>query len=172
MNRREALIVGGVAVAAAAAGAVVGTLGLQSRSGAADLLGHRFLDLEGRPRRLIDWRGQVLAVNFWATWCAPCREEMPILEAAHQRYRDRGASVVGIGIDSASKMRDFAANVRVSYPLLVGDASTLDLMRAAGNPTGGLPFTVFLDRAGAIAQRKIGALHAEDLAKALEPLLG
>ncbi|MCD6042798.1 MAG: thioredoxin, partial [Burkholderiales bacterium] len=82
LRRRELLVLGGTGLAAAAAGALVGVLTLQSRSGAAELLAARFEDLEGRGRRLIDWRGRALLCNFWATWCAPCREEVPLLIAA------------------------------------------------------------------------------------------
>src|SRR5262245_2343842 len=101
LGRRDALILGAVGVAAAAAGAVGGVLALQARSGAAQLLAARFPDLSGKPRRLLDWQGQVILCNFWATWCTPCREEIPLLvEARRQRAKD-GLEIVGIGIDRA-----------------------------------------------------------------------
>ena len=107
-GRREALILGGAGLAAAAAGAVVGAFTLQSRSGAADLLGARFPDLAGRPRRLLDWKGRALLCNFWATWCAPCREEIPLLDAAKQNTPATRVELVGIAIDSADKIREFS----------------------------------------------------------------
>jgi hypothetical protein len=82
LARRELLILGAAGVTAAAAGALVGALALQSRSGAATLLAQTFLDTAGKPRRLQEWQGRVIVCNFWATWCAPCREEIPLLKAA------------------------------------------------------------------------------------------
>lgn len=169
MKRREALILGAAGAAALAAGAVVGTLGIQSASGAAKLLSASFPDLDGRPRRLSEWQGRVTLFNFWATWCAPCREEMPLLDAAGRRF---GISVVGIGIDSAAKIRQFVANVGVRYQMLVADLTVIPLMKALGNPSGGLPFTVVLDRAGRIAGRKLGILSSRELEGIVTPLLG
>ena len=169
MNRREALVLGAAGAVALAAGAVVGTLGIQSASGAAKLLSASFPDLEGRQRRLSEWQGRVTLFNFWATWCAPCREEMPLLDAAIRRYR---ISVVGIGIDQGSKIREFASNVGVRYDMLVADATAIPLMRALGNPSGALPFTVVLDRAGRIAGRKLGAFSSPELERIVNPLLG
>ena len=170
--RRNALLLAGIGAAAAAAGAIVGALALQSRSGAAQLLAARFPDLEGRTRRVLDWRGKVLACNFWATWCAPCREEMPLLVAAKQQYAEKGFEVLGIGIDNAAKIAEFAAIYRVNYPILVSDSSSIQLMRDLGNASGGLPYTVFLDRTGSLARRKIGALGQAELSEILATLLG
>jgi thiol-disulfide isomerase/thioredoxin len=171
-SRRKVLWLGGIGAAAAAAGALVGALALQSRSGAAQLLAASFPDLEGRKRRVLDWRGRALACNFWATWCAPCREEIPLLVAAKQQYGGKGFEVLGIGIDNALKIVDFAAIYRVNYPILIADSSALHLMRELGNTAGGLPYTVFLDRTGSITHRKLGALRQGELSEILAGLLG
>lgn len=170
--RRDALILGVVGLAAAAAGGIAGVLALQSRSGAADLLGAQFLDLEGRPRRLLEWRGRALLCNFWATWCAPCREEIPLLVAASHHWRTRGIEIVGIGVDSAVKIREFAKNYQITYPLLVADGTTISLVRSLGNPAGGLPYTVALDRKGALVYRHLGALSEPALRQVMESLVG
>ena len=170
-GRRDALILGAVALAAAGAGGVVGALILQAKSGAAELLASQFTDLAGMPRRLVDWQGQAMLCNFWATWCAPCREEMPLLDAAHRRYGPKGLQIVGIAIDSVDNVRKFASLVPVGYPLLIGGAGTIDLMRALGNGGGGLPFTVLLDRHGRLVERKLGALSAPDLEAKVQRLL-
>lgn len=168
MRRREAIVLGAAGAVALAAGAFVGALGVQSASGAGKLLAASFPDLSGRVRRLSEWRGRVTLFNFWATWCAPCREEMPLLDAAASKF---GLSVVGIGIDHASKIREFVANIGVRYEMLVAEVQAIDLMRALGNASGGLPFTVVLDRAGRIAARKLGPLSAEELQGFVTPLL-
>ena len=172
IGRREALILGGVGLAAAIAGGLAGVLALQSRSGAADLLAARFQDLEGRPRRLLEWQGRALVCNFWATWCAPCREEVPLLVAAKQHLGDHGPEIVGISVDSADKVIPFAAKFKINYPLLVADATALGLLRRLGNSSGGLPYTVALDRNGALVQRHLGALKEADLRQVLASLLG
>jgi thiol-disulfide isomerase/thioredoxin len=172
IRRRDALLLGAAGVTAAAAGATGAALVLQSRSGAADLLAAGYPDLDGRVRRLRDWRGQVLFCNFWATWCAPCREEVPLLVAARQQWQDKGLEVVGIGIDSADKIREFSKSYQVNYPMLVADGSALQLLRDLGNRQGGLPYSVILDRHGAVVRRHLGAMNAAELRRVLESLFG
>jgi peroxiredoxin len=172
ISRRDALLLGAAGTAAALAGAMAGALLLQSRSGAAELLAARYPDTDGQVRRLLDWPGRVLLCNFWATWCAPCREEVPMLVAAKQQWASRGFEVVGIGIDSADKIREFAKTYRINYPVLIADGSALELLRKLGNRGGGLPYSVVLDRTGSIAQRHVGPLTAEDLRRVLESLFG
>lgn len=170
-GRRDALILGGVALGAAAIGGVVGAIALQSRSGAADLLASRFPDLSGQPRRLRDWQGRPIVCNFWATWCAPCREEIPLLNAAQQQHGAQGLQIVGIAVDNGENVRQFTRSVAVEYPVLLGGAGTIDLMRTLGNPSGGLPFTVLLDRRGRLTGRKLGAFSDEELTSAVAGLL-
>jgi thiol-disulfide isomerase/thioredoxin len=170
VTRREVLTLGAVAAGAAVVGSIVGAFGLQA-AGAAELLSTPFLDLDGRTRRLRDWRGSVLVCNFWATWCAPCREEIPLLRAAKQQWGTHGLEIAGIGVDSAAKIREFAANVGVNYPIFLGDASTIALMRKVGNASGGLPYNTVLDRRGAIAHRKLGAFTAAELRQVVDGLL-
>jgi thiol-disulfide isomerase/thioredoxin len=110
--------------------------------------------------------------NFWATWCAPCREEIPILVAAKQQLPIHGTEIVGIGIDFADKIREFAATYHINYPLLLADATALTLLRSLGNRAGALPYTVGLDRSGAIVERHLGALKQSELRKVLESLAG
>jgi len=168
MQRREALILGGAGAVALAAGALVGALLNQSASGAGKLLSASFSDLSGRVRRLSEWQGRVTLFNFWATWCAPCRDEMPLLDAAASRF---GLTVVGIGIDSSDKIREFADKIGVRYEILVASPAAVPLMKDLGNSAGGLPFSLVLDRAGRIAARKLGPLDRAELEGIVAPLL-
>lgn len=170
-GRRDLLILGSVALAAAGAGALVGPMLVQSRSGAADLLAARFADLAGRPRKLLEWQGRVLVCNFWATWCAPCREEIPLLASAREKFLSKGVEIVGIGIDHASKISEFVKTYNIGYPILVAGSEALALMRKLGNTAGGLPFTVFLDRQGSLADRKLGPIKATELEQKLTELV-
>lgn len=172
-GRREALILGAAGVAAAAAGFLVGPILLRSMKGGggnAELRSATFIDLSGNRRTLGEWQGKILICNFWATWCAPCREEIPLLMSAREKYGSRGVECVGIAIDNAAKVRDFTASLKISYPILLAEANGLDLMRGLGNSAGGLPYTVVADRRGEIVHRKLGAFHRGDLEAILDPL--
>ena len=170
-GRRDSLILGGIGLAAALAGAVVGAFSLQSRSGAADLLAAEFHDLAGQPRRLRDWVGKPLLVNFWATWCAPCREEMPLLSVANEQYAAKRLQIVGIGIDSGANIAEFVKSVQIAYPILVAGSAAIDLMRKLGNTAGGLPYTIVLEPSGAVVGRKLGPYSQRELTAVLDGLL-
>lgn len=172
LNRREALVLGAVALGSAAAGMLFGPFVRPSTSGSAALQKAVFRDLSGQPLRLAAWRGQVVVCNFWATWCAPCREEMPMLARLHRDHAGKRVQVVGIGIDQADKMAQFATSIGVSYPLLQGDAATLVLLKELGNAAGGLPFTVILDRNGTIRQRRLGVYQRAELETAIRDAAG
>ena len=171
-GRREALILGAAGLAATAAGFLAGPALLQLGGGREEgaLKLAAFNDLDGKPRRLAEWRGRVAVYNFWATWCAPCREEIPLLLAARQKYGPTGVEIVGIAIDNAAKVREFSSSFNISYPVLLAEADGLDLMRQLGNSGGGLPYTVIADREGALVHRKLGALKQAELDGFLEPL--
>ena len=161
----------GVGVAAAAAGVVAGPWLIGSSADAEALLSARLADLTGKSRTLNEWRGRVLVVNFWATWCPPCREEIPALVRARDKLLPSGVEFVGIAIDQVAKVIGFARNVHISYPLLMADAAGLDLVRNLGNPSGGLPFTVVLDRKGSVAHRNLGAITQKKIEDQLAPML-
>lgn len=167
-GRRDALILASAGLAAAAAGVIVGPLVLQSGSGTADLLEFGFTDLEGRGHRLTEWSGKIVVCNFWATWCAPCREEIPLLVSTRLKHASKGIEVVGIAVDSAANVREFLKSFPIEYPILLGGAEVLDLMRRAGNSSGGLPYTVILDRRGGFVDRKLGALTERELDSKLQ----
>ncbi|SME91932.1 TlpA family protein disulfide reductase [Pseudogulbenkiania subflava] len=131
----------------------------------------RFIDLAGRNAALTQYKGKVTVVNFWATWCSPCREEMPMLNAVRTRLAPRGVEVVGVALDDKVSVGNYLRSTRVSYPIVLGDGNTLDLMRAIGNPAGGLPYTVVLDRSGKQVATLIGKLSEQTLLQAVEPHL-
>jgi thiol-disulfide isomerase/thioredoxin len=171
LTRREVLILGAIGAGAAVVGGLVGALALQAQSGAADLLAAPFRDLSGAKRTLQEWRGRVVVCNFWATWCAPCREEIPMLVAVREVFASKGVEIVGIGIDQAAKVNEFSRTYGITYPLLIAEANAIELMRRLGNTLGGLPYTVVLDRFGGIAHRRLGALTRAELEEVLKGLL-
>jgi thiol-disulfide isomerase/thioredoxin len=131
----------------------------------------RLPDLEGRDQSISQWRGQPLVVNFWATWCGPCREEIPELVKMQQKYSDNGLQFVGISIDQIDKTNEFAEKFKMNYPVLIGTFDTIEISRQAGNAKGVLPYTVILDRKGRIVATELGGLNAEKLERLLKPLL-
>jgi thiol-disulfide isomerase/thioredoxin len=123
-------------------------------------------DLAGTIRSLRDYRGHPLIVNFWATWCAPCRREMPLLQQLRRSYRADGLQVVGIAVDFRSAVADYVRRQPVDYPLLIGEDAGLAAAEQFGMQTV-LPFSVFADAAGRIVAVKVGELHPDEAATIL-----
>ncbi len=128
-------------------------------------------DVDGKPQALEQWRGQVLVLNFWATWCPPCRREIPDLMRMAERYRTQGVVFVGIGVDQEQAVRDYAQKAAINYPVLLGSMDYLYITRRLGNPTEGLPFTLVLDRQGQIAYTREGLVNEQALQQAIAKLL-
>ena len=129
-------------------------------------------DVDGKPVRLSDFKGKVVILDFWATWCPPCREEIPGLIRVQQKLAANGLQVVGIAVDSVDKSRQAAAEMAISYPVLVAEVQIIDVTRRLGNRAGGLPFTVVLDREGRLVTTHLGLLSEAQLERLVTPLLG
>jgi len=128
-------------------------------------------DLAGQQTAIGDWKGDILIVNFWAPWCAPCRREVPGLIKTQLEYAQQGVSVLGIAFDSEPQVSQFAADHQINYPLfLVGNRAAM-YNSAFGNSSGSLPFTALLDRNQRILFQHNGELSAEQLLEQLEALL-
>ncbi len=131
----------------------------------------RLADLKGGAETLGQWQGQVLVVNFWATWCAPCREEIPGFVRMQERYGPRGLQFVGVAIDQPDKVAEFSREFHINYPLLLGGLETMELMRQAGNRAGVLPYTLVIARDGKLVSREPGGLKESRLERIILPLL-
>jgi peroxiredoxin len=130
-----------------------------------------FPDAEGQQQAMSQWRGKTLVVNFWATWCPPCREEMPELSKLHEQYRDQNLVVIGISTETPAPIRDFIKTMPVSYPLLAGDLAAMDIGASLGNDKGVLPYTVIISADGHIAKSYFGRVDQALLEQTLVPLL-
>lgn len=137
----------------------------------ARLLALTLPDLKGQPQSLAQWKGKVLVVNFWATWCPPCREEMPEFSRLNTKYALNGVQFVGISIDSVDKVMAFQQEMQVSYPLLISNLETLDLSSDLGNHAKALPFTVILRPDGSPQHIKLGKYATPDLEQAIQAAL-
>jgi len=116
-------------------------------------------DLGGASVPISTWSGKSLAINFWATWCAPCRREIPLLQSLAADWADKGLTVVGIAVDYPDKVRQFAEEFKIAYPLLIGEQDALDVAAKFGMDSPGFPFTVFTDRQGEVVALFVGELH-------------
>ena len=126
----------------------------------ATLPSFQLADRDGQPKSLQDWPDQALIVNFWATWCAPCRREIPLLQQLQRDHGPEGFQVIGIAVDFRDKVLAYADEMQIEYPLLIGEQEALDAAAAFGVEAVGFPFTVFSDRQGRIVTAHMGELTA------------
>jgi thiol-disulfide isomerase/thioredoxin len=170
---RRAFVLGAAAagVLALAGGIAFRLVGREATRDGSAVLALSLPDLDGRTQPLAQWRGKVLIVNFWATWCAPCREEMPEFVAAQARDGDKGVQFVGIAVDDVDKVRSFAREIGLNYPALIGGYGAIELSKTLGNNLSALPFTVVLDRAGRVAHTQLGPLKQAKLDRLLADLV-
>ena len=141
--------------------------GGQAHSASTNLYARTLDDLSGKPQALSQWKGTPLLINFWATWCGPCVQEMPELSSIAKEEAAKDATkrfnVIGIGIDSTVAMSEFAAKHNIKYPLLVGGMGGTDIAREFGNANGGLPFTVLIGADGQVRKTYLGKLKFDEL---------
>ncbi len=116
-------------------------------------------DRDGKPRSLSEWDGQPLIINFWATWCAPCRREIPMLNALARDGAYPEFALIGIAVDFREDVLGYLASTPIDYTVLIGEQEGLDAARAFGVESLGLPFTAFVDKAGRIVTIHVGELH-------------
>lgn len=143
----------------------------ESQQGAQAILATQLPDLDGNDQAVSQWLGKVIVVNFWATWCTPCREEIPEFIEAQKKYGGQGLMFVGIAIDQADKVKMFSKEFGINYPVLVGSMNTWSLLEAAGNRHSALPYTVVINRSGELVENYLGRVNLKKLEKLVIPLL-
>jgi peroxiredoxin len=125
-------------------------------------------DLSGQKQSLAQWKGKTLVVNFWATWCNPCVEEMPELSALQNTLSQKNIQIIGIGIDSTANITEFSSKHKIAYPLYVAETEGVEFARKFGNQAGGLPFTVLIEPTGEVKRSYLGRLKLEELKRDLK----
>ena len=175
MNRRQWIMIGGISLLALLAGVFssqwISQTGLASDPSIKAFFANPWQTPDGKPANSQNWRGNVLVVNFWASWCPPCVEEMPALDKIAQEYASKNILIVGIGIDSPSNIREFLQKTPVSYPIVLGGLEGSNLSKQMGNTQGALPYTVVINSKGKSMYTKLGKISEEELKKAINSAL-
>jgi thiol-disulfide isomerase/thioredoxin len=168
-SRRQTLLYAGVGAAAAIAGAGLAWWkwdAAEAGGGAmAEFWKLSFATPEGTNVAMQTLRGRPLLLNFWATWCPPCVEELPLLDGFYKENALNSWQVVGLAVDQVGAVRNFLARRPVSFPVVLAGFGGTELSKAFGNNSGGLPFSVVVGAAGQILQRRMGRITTDDLAQ-------
>lgn len=166
------MLYGGVAAAAALAGAGAawwkfqphGELDGPQAQAAGDAFWTSGFDTpDGKPLAMDSFRGKLLLVNFWATWCPPCVEELPLLDFFYQENKDKNLQVVGLAVDQPSAVRTWLQTRPLNFPVGMAGLGGTELSKSLGNTSGSLPFTVVFSPSGALLHRKVGKITPEEL---------
>jgi thiol-disulfide isomerase/thioredoxin len=169
MRRSKLLLIGLVAaMLALVAGAYLGFATRAPEASLPDgalarLFATRLVDSDGKEQAIAQWQGKTLVINFWASWCPPCREEMPAFSRLQQKYAANGVQFVGIALDTADNVANFSKQHPVSYPLLIADSKGSELTRQLGNSRLALPYTVVLGPAGEARLVRLGRVSEQEL---------
>ena len=129
------------------------------------------LDEHGNERKLSDWKNSVIVINFWATWCAPCKKEIPLLNKTQIKYEEDGLQIIGIAIDNLSSVKKFTSTLPLEYPSLLSGVDATRIINKFGNKAGVLPYTVIINRQGKIVEIASGLLTKKYLHHAIEKYL-
>lgn len=127
-------------------------------------------DLDGVSRRSSEWDGEPRIINFWATWCPPCRREIPLLVDLQASHQD-SIQIIGIAIDDMDAVRRFAADTGFNYPILVGQQNAVELGNRVLKNWIGLPFTAFVDKSGRVVRVHVGELHRKETEEFIREIL-
>jgi thiol-disulfide isomerase/thioredoxin len=161
------LATGFIAILFAAIGLYFGNSRAQAEtpSGAAtrDFFATSLPDAKNQDQALAQYKGKILLVNFWATWCHPCVQEMPELSTLQSKGKINNFQIIGIGIDSAANIQEFATKYKISYPLYIGGTGGSELLRKMGDAAGGLPFSVLIGPDGQVKKTYLGSLKIEQV---------
>jgi len=128
-------------------------------------------NLKGQEQNFSQWQGKVILLNFWATWCPPCRREMPDFIDVYEQYKNKDFVVIGVGIDDEEKIARFVKHLNVSYPILVGGRSAMSVSYQYGNSSGALPYSIVIDKQGIVRYRAGGLISKKKLLSLIDPLL-
>jgi peroxiredoxin len=132
---------------------------------------YTFIDLQGNSHKLEEWKGKWVILNFWATWCQACREEIPSFIKLQSDFKNTNLQVIGIAVDQIDDVNDFVKNYDFNYPILIGQDQAISLAVQLGNQRQGLPFTVLISPSGKVLNRHLGVINNQQLQEFINPYI-
>ena len=175
MNRRQWIIIVAISLLALISGVLTSQwiykTGLASDPAVKAFFANPWQTPDGKTVDTQKWQGKVLVVNFWASWCPPCVEEMPTLDKLQQEFLQQNVLFVGIGIDSPSNIREFLSKTPVDYPIVIGGLEGSNLSKQLGNSQGALPYTIIINAKGKATYSKLGKISEDDVRNAIKSAL-
>ena len=128
-------------------------------------------DIHGSQHSINEWRGKIRVINFWATWCSPCRKEIPEFITIQNQYALQGVQFIGIAIDNKEAINRYLSEIPINYPILIAENEGLILARQMGNSINSVPFTIIINQQGVILERYFGEINAEKLEEEIRSLI-
>ena len=175
MNRRQLMIIVAISLLALLGGVLTSQwiykTGLASDPAVKAFFANSWQTPDGKTVDTENWQGKVLVVNFWASWCPPCVEEMPALDRLQQEFLQQNVLFVGIGIDSPSNIREFLSKTPVNYPIVIGGLEGSNLSKQLGNSQGALPYTIIINAKGKASYSKLGKISEDEVRSAIKSAL-
>lgn len=165
MSANNKALIAMIAIAAFIIGVALNSARVESLVDSAPMLNAKLIDtpasdtMTEQSATIASKLGKLTLVNFWASWCAPCREEMPIFETMYRLNNTRGFQIIGVAIDSPAKARPMLDSMDITYPILYAEQTGMTIMESAGNPQGLLPYSLLLDENGAVLEQVLGRIH-------------
>ncbi len=168
---KKYLLFAALALLAGVAGYWMGSDLHHGEPNSAQVVSFSLPDIHGKNRSIGDWQGKLRIVNFWATWCPPCREEIPVFIKAQQQFGRRGLQIIGVAVDKPADVMRFYAAEGMNYPVLLGEQDGLALMSRYGDPDGSLPYSIIIDGQGHVVGSQLGAFTQSELDRKIQPYL-
>ena len=128
-------------------------------------------DLSGNQHNISEWRGKILIINFWATWCPPCRKEIPEFIALQEQYSAKGVQFIGVALEEQKPVAEYASSAHINYPILIGEYDGITLANQLGNSVGAIPYTIVVNQQGQIIHRHPGEFSKTQILEIINPLL-
>ena len=170
MNNKA--IIALAAVIALSAGMIVKNLETMPEKGKNDFLPKFSLpDLTEKNRHISEWKGKILIINFWATWCPPCLKEIPGFIALQDEFGDKGLQFIGIAIEEREPVDEYIDFININYPILIGEDAGIALSHQLGNRINAVPFSIVVDKKGNIIHRHPGEFSRKQIMELITPLL-